>query len=125
MKKIALSLAACLVATLTLFATDSPDGTKVITIQYVKVIDAFRILNEALPEGAAAVVALDARSNTLVLDSTDPNYKKAREILGPDVWLCPEVKVVLETDPTRARAAARSEGAGLWGSCDGPDQPLE
>lgn len=37
--------------------------------------------------------------------------KEAREILGPDALLCPEVKVVLETDPTRARAAARQIGA--------------
>jgi probable F420-dependent oxidoreductase len=36
---------------------------------------------------------------------------RAREILGPDRWLCPEVKVVLETDPVRARAAARAAGA--------------
>jgi probable F420-dependent oxidoreductase len=37
--------------------------------------------------------------------------KEAREILGPDAWLCPEVKVVLEADPSRARAAARAAGA--------------
>jgi len=37
--------------------------------------------------------------------------RKARAILGPDRWLCPEVKVVLETDPTRARALARAAGA--------------
>ena len=37
--------------------------------------------------------------------------KEAREILGPDPFLCPEVKVVFETDPTRARNAARAAGA--------------
>jgi probable F420-dependent oxidoreductase len=37
--------------------------------------------------------------------------RDARAILGPDVWLCPEVKVVLETDPRRARDAARAAGA--------------
>jgi probable F420-dependent oxidoreductase len=37
--------------------------------------------------------------------------RRAREILGPDRWLCPEVKVVLETDPARARAVARAAGA--------------
>lgn len=37
--------------------------------------------------------------------------KEARDILGPDRWLCPEVKVVFETDPGRARAAAREAGA--------------
>ncbi|MAG30534.1 MAG: LLM class F420-dependent oxidoreductase [Deltaproteobacteria bacterium] len=37
--------------------------------------------------------------------------KEAREILGPDAWLCPEVKVVLESDPSKARAAGRAAGA--------------
>jgi probable F420-dependent oxidoreductase len=32
----------------------------------------------------------------------------ARQILGPDALLAPEQAVVLETDPTRAREAARS-----------------
>jgi len=31
----------------------------------------------------------------------------AREVLGPDAWLCPEQMVVLESDPTKARAIAR------------------
>jgi len=35
----------------------------------------------------------------------------AREILGPEPLLVPEVKVVLETDPTKARNAARAAGA--------------
>ena len=33
--------------------------------------------------------------------------KKARETLGPDAWLCPEQKVLLETDPAVARRVAR------------------
>jgi probable F420-dependent oxidoreductase len=33
---------------------------------------------------------------------------RAREILGPDPLLCPEQKVLLCTDPSKARAAARS-----------------
>ena len=37
--------------------------------------------------------------------------RRARAILGPDRWLCPEVKVVLETDGARARAMARTAGA--------------
>lgn len=37
--------------------------------------------------------------------------RDARKILGPDAFLCPEVKVVLETDPTKARNAARAAGA--------------
>jgi probable F420-dependent oxidoreductase len=37
--------------------------------------------------------------------------RDAREILGPDRLLVPEVKVVLETDASRARGAARAAGA--------------
>lgn len=37
--------------------------------------------------------------------------RRARAILGPDRFLCPEVKVVLETDPARARTLARAAGA--------------
>jgi len=37
--------------------------------------------------------------------------RRARAILGPERWLCPEVKVVLESDPARARALARAAGA--------------
>jgi probable F420-dependent oxidoreductase len=33
--------------------------------------------------------------------------QRARAQLGPDAWLCPEQKVLLETDPKKARAAAR------------------
>ena len=36
---------------------------------------------------------------------------EAREILGPEPLLVPEVKVVLESDPTKARNAARAAGA--------------
>lgn len=33
---------------------------------------------------------------------------RAREIIGPDAWLCPEQMVLRETDPTKARAIARA-----------------
>lgn len=40
---------------------------------------------------------------------TSPVHTRmAREILGPDKWLCVEQKVVLETDPAKARTLARS-----------------
>jgi probable F420-dependent oxidoreductase len=32
----------------------------------------------------------------------------AREVLGPDAWLCPEQMVLLETDASKARAIARA-----------------
>ncbi len=40
---------------------------------------------------------------------TSPAHTRmARGILGPDKWLCVEQKVVLETDPAKARALARA-----------------
>jgi len=33
---------------------------------------------------------------------------RAREILGPDAWLCPEQKVLLDTDASSARETARA-----------------
>ena len=40
---------------------------------------------------------------------TSPAHTRmARDILGPDKWLCVEQKVVMETDPSKARALARA-----------------
>ncbi|MCL4138759.1 UNVERIFIED_CONTAM: hypothetical protein GTU68_016444, partial [Idotea baltica] len=36
-----------------------------------------------------------------------------------------EPNTTLAVPLTRARGAARAERAGLWGACDGPDQPAE
>lgn len=39
---------------------------------------------------------------------TSPSHTKmARDIMGPDAWLCVEQKVIMETDSEKARAAAR------------------
>ncbi|MBW2267809.1 MAG: TIGR03620 family F420-dependent LLM class oxidoreductase [Deltaproteobacteria bacterium] len=38
---------------------------------------------------------------------TPEHTARAREILGKDAWLCPEQKVMLETDASKARAVAR------------------
>jgi probable F420-dependent oxidoreductase len=39
---------------------------------------------------------------------TSPDHTAmAREVLGPDKWLCVEQKVILESDPDKARALAR------------------
>jgi probable F420-dependent oxidoreductase len=40
---------------------------------------------------------------------TPEHTSRAREILGRDAWLCPEQKVLRETDPARARAVARRQ----------------
>ena len=39
---------------------------------------------------------------------TPEHTRRAREIMGPDAWLCPEQKVLLESDPGRARQIARA-----------------
>jgi probable F420-dependent oxidoreductase len=39
---------------------------------------------------------------------TPEHTARAREILGTDAWLCPEQKVLLETDASKARATARA-----------------
>jgi len=44
---------------------------------------------------------------------TPAHTKKAREILGPDAWLCVEQKVILETDAANARDVAR-KSAGFY-----------
>jgi probable F420-dependent oxidoreductase len=38
---------------------------------------------------------------------TPEHTAQARAILGPDKWLCPDQKVLLESNPGKARAAAR------------------
>ncbi len=40
--------------------------------------------------------------------TTPEHTKRAREVLGPDRWLAPEQKVILETDATKARTVARA-----------------
>jgi probable F420-dependent oxidoreductase len=41
-------------------------------------------------------------------NTTPEHTAEARRILGPDKLLCPEVWVLLETDPAKSRAAARA-----------------
>jgi probable F420-dependent oxidoreductase len=76
--------------------------------------------NAASPRGPRVLAALGPRMLALARDRAQgahpyfmpPEHtRRAREILGPDRFLCPEVKCVLETDPTRARALARAAGA--------------
>ncbi len=39
--------------------------------------------------------------------SSPDHTRMAREIMGPDAWLCVEQKVILESDPAKARELAR------------------
>ncbi|MEX2326897.1 MAG: LLM class flavin-dependent oxidoreductase, partial [Pseudomonadales bacterium] len=40
--------------------------------------------------------------------TTPEHTRKAREVMGPDAMLCVEQKIVLETDPARARELSRN-----------------
>jgi probable F420-dependent oxidoreductase len=40
--------------------------------------------------------------------TTPEHTRRAREVLGPDPWLCPEQMVLLETDAAKARGVARA-----------------
>ena len=63
------------------------------------------------------IAALGPRMLELAREATDGAHpyfsspvhtRRAREILGPDKWLCVEQKVVMETDPAKARTLARA-----------------
>lgn len=43
------------------------------------------------------------------------NTARSRRLLGPEPWLCPEQKLVLESDPAKARERARMAMAGPLG----------
>ena len=80
-------------------------------VDYLDVLDA-----EGVPADEQALAALGPKVLRLARDRTacahpylvPPEHTKiAREILGEEVLLAPEQKVVLETDPVRARATGR------------------
>lgn len=75
-----------------------------------------RLQGAGLPAGATCLAALGPKMLELARDRTrgahpylvTPEHTAlAREILGPEALLAPEVGVVLESDPDRARALAR------------------
>jgi probable F420-dependent oxidoreductase len=53
-----------------------------------------------------ALAGSDAQG-TLTYFATPEHTTKARELVGATKWVCAEQAVMLETDPTKARAAAR------------------
>ncbi len=53
-------------------------------------------------------LARDAADGAHPYFTSPAHTKMARDILGPDKWLCVEQKVVLETDAAKARALARA-----------------
>jgi micrococcal nuclease len=96
------------------------------------------------PEASAALVELLPPGSTVRIErDTEPRDRygrlllylfRAEDDLPVNRWLVangladtafyePNTSRALEL--TRARADARSRGAGLWSACDGPDQPLD
>jgi len=70
------------------------------------------------PEEQPPIVLAALRQNMLKLSAgstrgahpyfvTPEHTQRARELVGPDAWLCPEQMVLLETEPAKARAIAR------------------
>jgi probable F420-dependent oxidoreductase len=60
----------------------------------------------ALHPRMLALAAREARGTHTYLCLPE-HTKRAREVMGPDAWVCPSVIVMLERDATKARARAR------------------
>jgi probable F420-dependent oxidoreductase len=82
----------------------------------VAYLDALDASPHPVPMDEMALAALGPRVLRLAADRTagahpylvPPEHtQRAREVMGPDALLAPDQKVVLETDPDRARAVAR------------------
>lgn len=80
-------------------------------VDYLDVLDA-----EGVPAGERVLAALGPRVLRLAAERslgahpylvTPEHTRQAREVLGPDVLLAPEQKVVVVTDPAAARAVGR------------------
>ena len=94
-----------------------PEATQEYRQPYAKLVSYLDELDELkVPVGGRALAALGPRVLRLAADRsagahpylvTPEHTRQARQILGPGPLLAPEQKVVLETDPVRARAIAR------------------
>jgi len=85
-----------------------------VMVEYLDALDSAR---RPVPRTERVLAALGPRMLELARDRSagahpylvPPEHtRRAREILGPDAMLAPELKVVLEADPTRARSIARA-----------------
>ena len=83
----------------------------------VEFLDALEVADSPVPPRERVLAALGPRMLELARDRSlgahpycvPPEHtRRARGILGPDALLAPELKVVLETDPERARSIARA-----------------
>jgi probable F420-dependent oxidoreductase len=80
-------------------------------------LDELDAMADGIPEDRRILAALGPRALALAAERslgahpylvTPAHTKWARELIGPDAWLAPEQKIVLESDPERAREIARS-----------------
>lgn len=84
---------------------------------YLEAIDSAPFLGQDIvPDTPRVIAALGPKMLELAAETcqgahpyfTTPEHTaRARSILGPDAWLCVEQKVILETNPVRARQQAR------------------
>ncbi|GHF12370.1 LLM class F420-dependent oxidoreductase [Amycolatopsis deserti] len=94
-----------------------PEATQEYQKPYDKIVDYLDGLDEAgVPVAARALAALGPKVLKLSAErtagahpylTTPEHTKEARQVLGDGVLLAPEQKIVLETDPEKARAIAR------------------
>ena len=94
-----------------------PEATREYQQPYAKLVSYLDELDELkVPADGRALAALGPRVLRLAADRsagahpylvTPEHTRQARQILGPGPLLAPEQKVVLETDPERARAIGR------------------
>jgi probable F420-dependent oxidoreductase len=94
-----------------------PEATSEYRSPYATMVDYLDRLDAAdVPVEGRALAALGPRALRLAADrtagahpylTTPEHTRLARDLVGPDVLLAPEQKVVLDTDPERARAAGR------------------
>jgi probable F420-dependent oxidoreductase len=94
-----------------------PEATSEFTKPYEALSDYLDVLDDGgVPKERRVLAALGPRVLRLAAERTagahpylvTPEHtREARRIVGPDTLLAPEHKVVLDTDPDRARAAGR------------------
>jgi probable F420-dependent oxidoreductase len=97
--------------------TGHPEATSDYRHPYQALVDYLDVLDaESVPADERVLAALGPRVLRLAADRTlgahpylvTPEHtRRARELIGPNVLLAPEQKVVVETDPQKARAIGR------------------
>ncbi|HEY1236688.1 MAG TPA: LLM class F420-dependent oxidoreductase [Solirubrobacterales bacterium] len=80
-------------------------------------LDELDTMTDGIPGDRRVLAALGPKALSLAAERslgahpylvTPAHTRHARELMGPDAWLAPEQKVVLDSDPVKARATARS-----------------